>query len=54
MKRLLYWVLPAVAVVLVILCASHVAPEVLAYTVIPALAALTVIARSWMERRQRL
>jgi branched-subunit amino acid transport protein AzlD len=51
--KLLRWVVVAVMLLLVILCATGVAPNVLAYTVIPALAALTIIAGSWMERRRR-
>ena len=51
--KLIRWVVPAVMLLLVILCATHVAPEVLAYTVIPALAVVTMIAGWRAERRLR-
>ena len=50
--KLIRWVVLAVMLLLVILCATHVAPEVLAYTVIPALAVVTVIA-GWRAAERR-
>ena len=49
--KLIRWVVPAVMLLLVILCATHVAPVVLAHTVIPALAVVTMIAGWRAERR---
>jgi hypothetical protein len=45
------WVVLALMLLLVILCATHVAPEVLAYTVIPALAVVVMIVGWRAERR---
>jgi hypothetical protein len=52
--KLLLWVLPAVGLLLVILCATGVAPISLAYTVVPGIAVLAIITGNMMERRRRL
>ena len=49
--KMFRWVVVAVMLLLLILCATDVAPTVLAYTVIPALSVLTIIVGSRAERR---
>ena len=49
--KLLRWVVVAVMLLLLILCATDVAPNVLAYTVIPGLAVVAIIVGSRTERR---
>jgi branched-subunit amino acid transport protein AzlD len=50
--KLLRWVVVAVMLLLLILCATDVAPNVLAYTVIPGLAVVAMIAGS-LDRTER-
>ena len=49
--KLIGWVIVAVMLLLVILCATHVAPNFLAYTVIPGLAVVAMIVGRRAERR---
>ena len=53
MKQLV-WVLPAVGLLLVILCATGVAPISLAYTVVPGIAVLAIIVGNMTGQRRRL
>ena len=49
--KLLLWVLPAVMLLLLILCVTGVAPISLAYTVIPGLVVIDVIAANMTARK---
>jgi hypothetical protein len=49
--KLLLWVLPAVMLLLLILCVTGVAPMALTYTLIPGLAVVAIVLGSRAERR---